>query len=265
MQWLAALDELPLWAVYLAIAVTLWFSVEMGGLLGRAKRKRSEKQTESSVGAMVGGTLGLLAFLLAFTFGMAASRFDNRRNLVLEEANAIGTTYLRTGLLPEPYRTETRRLLREYVELRLKGVRPEYLEEAIRRSEEVQSLLWSQAGAAGEKNPSPITALFIASLNELIDLHSKRVTVVLRHRIPEIIWIALYCVAIFSMLSIGYQAGLTGATRSLAMLTLILAFTMVLVLIMDLDRPKEALFRVSQGALVDVQKMITPPGAAVRQ
>lgn len=263
MQLLTPIDTLPLWVLFVALAVVLWLSVEMGSLLGASRRKRTEKETESSVGAMVGGTLGLLAFLLAFTFGMAASRFDNRRNLVLDEANAIGTTFLRTSLLPDPYRTETRRLLREYVDVRLKAVRPgvppEKLVQGIRRSEELQGLLWSQAGAAGEKNPVATTALFISSLNEVIDLHAKRVTVVLRHRIPGIIWIALCSIAVFSMLSMGYHAGLTRATRTLSMLALILAFAMVLVLIVDLDRPEEALFRVNQGALADVQKMISPP------
>jgi hypothetical protein len=116
---------------------------------------------ETPVGAIIAAILGLLAFLLAFTFGMAASRFDTRRELVLDEANAIGTTYLRAALLPEPHRTEIRSLLRDYVDLRLQAAQPEMTVPALAGSEELQGRLWAQAVIVGEKNPTPITGLFI--------------------------------------------------------------------------------------------------------
>ena len=123
---------------------------------------------------MVAATLALLAFMLAFTFGLAVSRFDVRRRLVIDEANAIGTTYW-ARLLPEPYREEVRKLLREYVSVRLDAIRPESLSQSISRSEELQSQLWSQAATVEEKNPgSIVVVLFIGSLNEVIDLHAKR-------------------------------------------------------------------------------------------
>ena len=78
-----------------------WFSVECGYRLGKYRRSRHEQEKEAPLGTMVGATLGLLAFILAFTFGLAAARFDTRRQVLLDEANAIGTTYLRAGILPE--------------------------------------------------------------------------------------------------------------------------------------------------------------------
>jgi hypothetical protein len=255
------LDYLPLWGLYVATVLVVLFSVEGGFRLGRYRRQRAEHEPESTVGAMVGATLGLLAFMLAFTFGMAASRFDTRRGLVLDEANAIGRTYLRAELLPEPHRTAIRNLLREYVDVRLEGVQqPGKLEQAVYRSEEVQGLLWSQAVALGKKNPGSLGAgLFIGSLNEVIDLHAKRVTAGLRSRIPGAIWAALYFVVILAMAVMGYHTGLIGTRSSLATLALVLTFSAVMLLIADLDRPKEGLLKVSQQAMVDLRNTLMAP------
>src|ERR1051326_822352 len=101
MQSNGILDAFPLWAVFIVILLIVLLSVEFGYRLGKYRRSRHETEKEAPLGTMVGATLGLLAFILAFTFGLAASRFDNRRQLLLDEANAIGTTYLRAGMLPE--------------------------------------------------------------------------------------------------------------------------------------------------------------------
>jgi hypothetical protein len=211
------------------------------------------------VGAIVAAILGLLAFLLAFTFGMAASCFETRRGLVLDEANAIGSTYLRAALVPEPHRTEIRTLLRDYVDLRVGGVEPGLDVPTLARSEELQGRLWEQAVIVAEKKPTPITGLFIQSLNELIDLHAKRVTLGVRNRIPLTIWAALYFTAILAMVGVGYHEGLTSATRTLAALVLVVTFSGVLWLLADLDRPHEGLIKVSQQAMIDIRKSMTLP------
>jgi hypothetical protein len=207
---------------------------------------------------MAASILGLLAFLLAFTFSLAANRFDARRHAVLEEANAIGTTYLRARLLPEPQRTETARLLREYVDTRLPDLRQgnpsDIIATAVARSEELHQQLWSHAAAAAEKTPTPITGLFVQSLNEVIDLHAKRVFAGARSRIPISIWAGLFSLAVLGMAAVGYQSGLSATRRSLAMLGMVLAFAGVLFLIADLDRPHEGFLMVSQQPLIDVQK-----------
>ena len=217
------------------------------------------EEKDAPVGAMVAAILGLLAFMLAFTFSMAASRFEARRQVVLEEANAIGTTYLRTRLLPEPQRTEAAKLLREYVDVRVRGVREGKVAEALARSEELHEQLWSQATAAAAKRPGSIMiGLFIQSLNEVIDLHAKRVLVGLRSRIPVSIWGVLFGLTVVGMASTGYQAGLSATRRSPAMFLLVLAFAGVLFLIADLDRPREGFLRVSQAAMTDLQRSMQP-------
>ena len=189
---------------------------------------------------------------------MAASRFEVRRGLVLDEANAIGTTYLRAALLPEPHRTEIRALLRDYVDLRLEAAQPGMTVPARERSEEVQGRLWAQAVSVGEKKPTPITGLFIQSLNEVIDLHAKRVTMGMRNHIPITIWGALYLTAILATAGVGYHGGLTSPIRTLATLALVVIFSGILWLIADLDRPQEGLLKVSQQAMVDLRKSLTP-------
>ncbi|HSQ56248.1 MAG TPA: hypothetical protein VLM40_10955 [Gemmata sp.] len=251
------LDALPLWLLFATLCALAALALEGGYRLGRWRRARSEEEEkETPVGAMVGSILALFAFLLAFTFGMAASRFEARRETVLEEANAIGTAYLRTRLIPEPQRGESARLLREYVDVRLTAIQRGELEAAIARSEEIHTLLWAQAAQAADKDRGPIMGLYIQSLNQMIDLHAKRLQVGLRNRIPETIWAGLGGIALLAMLSVGYQAGLAATRRSPAMLGVVVAFATVLTLIADLDRAYSGLITVSQQSLVDLQKSI---------
>jgi NADH:ubiquinone oxidoreductase subunit 6 (subunit J) len=203
---------------------------------------------------MVGAALGLLAFMLAYTFGLAGSRFEDRRQVLLSEANAIGTTYLRAAMLPEPMRTETRNLLREYVDVRLEAVQqPDKLRAAVSRSEELHNQLWSVAVAVTEKDRSPITGLFVQSLNEMIDLHATRIMTGLRSRVPGMIWIVLSLLAILSMVMMGYHSGLANSRRSIVVIGLIIGFALVLFLIADLDRPGQGTLRVSQQAMIDLR------------
>jgi hypothetical protein len=258
-KYTTVLDGLPLWGLFLTIVVLVLAAIEGGYRLGSYRHRQSGREKEAPVGAMVGATLGLLAFMLAFTFGMAASRFDTRKQLVLDEANAIGTTYLRTAMLPEG-RDEIRALLRSYVDARLEAVRSGRVAEQIVQSEDIQGRLWSAATAVGLQHPdSIVVGLFVESLNEVIDLHAKRVTAGLRNRIPGTIWVALLTIATLSLAAMGYHAGLVGTIRSLAIIVVAVTFSAVIALIADLDRPQEGSLTVSQQALIDVRQSMNPP------
>ena len=164
---------------------------------------------------LVGSILALLAFLLAVTMGMASDRFDTRRGLVRDEANTIGTTYLRAGYLTEPYREDIRNLLREYVPLRIESSDPTQLEAHYTRSKEIHDELWAQAEKLVAETPNTeVLALFISSLNELIDLHTTRVTARIYARVPETVVLVLVIGAVLTMGLVGYSAGLT-SRRSL--------------------------------------------------
>ncbi|MGB8670880.1 MAG: hypothetical protein WCD29_14055 [Pseudolabrys sp.] len=140
---------------FIAILGVILISVECGYRLGKFRLSRREQEKEAPVGTMVGATLGLLAFILAFTFGLASSRFDNRRQLLLDEANALGTTYLRAGMLPG-WGEEVRRLLRDYIGHRLDAVRSGDVTEGIRRSENIQQQVWTEAETVAQKNLNSI-------------------------------------------------------------------------------------------------------------
>ena len=156
--------------------------------------------------------LGLLALIIAFTFAMALTRFDARRDAVLNEANAIGTTALRARLLPEPHRTDSLKLLREYVKIRLDiTARPASrteLKVAIERSDALQEALWQQAKAMAAKDSGFVpTGLFIQALNETIDNQGKRLAA-LRNRVPNIVLLSLFGLAAIAGAFVGYASGL---------------------------------------------------------
>jgi hypothetical protein len=254
-MYLEPLDRIPLWVLFLVHCLLYGIAIEVGYRVGRWRHAHMADERDQPVAAMVASILGLLALVLGFTFNLAASRFDVRRQAVLDEANVIGTTYLRAKLLPEAQRVRAAELLREYVEVRLLAVQQRTLVSALQRSEQLHDLLWSEAVAAANAFPNPVTTgLFVQSLNDVIDLHAKRVFVGLRSRIPIVIWIGLTSLAVLGIASMGYQAGLSTTRRSPVMFGLILAFVFVMYLIADLDRGGEGMLQVNQDPLVDLQR-----------
>jgi len=251
------LDYIPIWGIFIATIVIIILSEECGYRLGKLRSRQEGKESDSRLGGMVGAELGLLAFLLAFTFGLAASRFDARRQVLLDETNAIGTTYLRAAMLPEPENTEVRKLLLDYVDWRIKAAQKGLITEAMRQSEKIHKQLWNQALAAAKKDPHSIqVGLFVQTLNEMIDLHTKRVTAALRSRIPLPVWIVLFGVAFLSFMAMGYQGGINRTSRSPAVLLVALTFAAVLWLVVSLDRPGEGLLRVNQRPMIELREMM---------
>jgi len=258
--------SLPLWGVFAATVGLVLGAVLAGYFLGSRHPRRTGEGKVPSVGQIVGAMLTLASLLLAFTFGIAQSRFETRRDLVLDEANSIGMTWLRAGLLSDPHRSQVRKLLREYLEVRLRATQPGQLQQipqAIADSEELQGRLWAEAAIVGQRDPSSeMAALFVASLNELINLHARRVHFGLRTRIAVNIWAALYLITLISLAMLGYYAGLTGARPFFSMFLAVLTFSIVLILIVDLDRPAEGLLKTNHQALVDLRKLINGPLSA---
>jgi hypothetical protein len=259
MQTSNPLDPIPLWLLYGLMVGLLFLSAEAGYHAGRAWRRRAPDEDDGPTGAMTGATLALLAFLLAFITGVGVSRFDNRRQLVINEANSIGTTYLRAGYLSDPQRGEIRDLLREYVDLRLADEAD--VDAARLRSEEIHNELWSRTIAVAQAEPTPVTSLFISSLNEMIDIHGERIFAILNTRLPPALELGIFLAAFLAMAMVGFQNGLKGARSIIPLIALILIFSAVMLLIVDLDRPTEGFMRVNQQALIDLQTTLNtaPP------
>ncbi len=253
--------DFPLWGIFLATLGILFIAFEGGFLLGRHRHKNSSKEKDSPVGPMVAATLGLLAFMLTFTFGVAASHFNTRRYLVLDEANAIRSTCAMTEMLGEVPGIQSRKLLREYVDIRLKDVQSfAELKVIISRSNEIQNQLWSIAMSGETKGAGTSSAwLYVQSLSDMINMQAKRISYGSHGRISMSIWVALCWLAILGMAAMGYHSGLVGMRGFFAYIVLILTFSMVIVLIYDLDRPKQSLFKVSQQALIELQQRMAEP------
>jgi uncharacterized membrane protein len=252
--------RIDLWILFAAFLACLLAAAEIGFLLGRRAQSDVDDRTRSQMNTIQAAVLGMLALLLGFTFSMATSRYEIRKQLVLEESNAIGTTFLRAQLLSEPQRKETSRLLRRYVDIRLEfyraGIDPVMLRQAADKTEQTHKELWSHAVTLGQKDPRAITTgLFIQSLNEMIDLHSKRMAALENH-VPEVVFILLYIVSIIALGMLGYGCGLGGRRSLLMAMTTAFLITLVVVIIMDLDRPRRGLVQVSQKRLIDLQESL---------
>ena len=252
------LDPLPILAVFGVFALISMGCYEAGFRLGRWWQDREPGEQEGPTGMLVGSILALLAFLLAVTMGMASDRFDARRAVVLQEANAIDTTYLRAGYLPEPASSEIRDLLREYVPLRIR-VTNDNLAEDIARSIAIHGELWSiSEGVAKTTDQGDLVSLYLDSLNDVINIHEERVTIGFA-RVPQTVLLLLVGGSALSLGMVGYSAGLTRRRSLLSAVVLVIALGAVIAIVVDLDRPRDGFIEVSQQPLIDLQRKIGPP------
>jgi hypothetical protein len=254
------LDKIPLWGVFLASLTITFLSMEFGFRAGKRKRRSLTGEKEIQAGPFVAASLSLLAFMLAIAFGNAQSRVHEVKQVALDEANAIGTAYLRADLLPAAERAEIRQLLYDYVSLRIEaveaGTQPQF-EQASDRAEAIQINLWSRAATFADQRPTPIAALVVASVNDLIDLYEMRIALAFRYRLPGIIWPVLFGVAILAMAMGGYATGLTGSRQFIAItLSAASVFSVVLLVVVSLDRPQEHLERITLPTMLDLQESI---------
>jgi hypothetical protein len=254
------LDPLPIVGVFILFAFFTLVVYEAGFRVGRWWQKRTPEEAEGPTGMLVGSLCALMAFLLAVTMGMAADRFDARRGLVLDEANSIGTTYLRAGFLPEPSSTEVRELLREYVPLRINVADQERLLANFARSAEIDAELWAITEALEpDMAGSETFALFVETLNETIDLHASRIAAIIYARVPETVLLLLILGSALTLGMVGYSAGLTRRRSPVTAVVLVIVLGAVITIVVDLDRPRDGFLQVSQQPLVDLQEQIGPP------
>lgn len=224
------------------------------------KRHRTDDHGKNLTTLILGSLLTLLALLLAFSFAIAEERFRARKELVVEEANAILATYLRASMLPTDRVEPTKYLLRKYVDVRLSVDHPRELRSALVESEALQQSLWAQAVASGRGEPeSHVIALFIESLGHMIDVHESRLTYAVYYRLPVPLLLAVFLVSVLSMTVLGYSEGLAGSRSPWPTVAFVGSVAVVLMLIIELDRPWQQLFAVSHGSLVDVREAMSRP------
>lgn len=242
--------------VLVEAGLILFVSAVIGAIIGRRSAERSEGK--SQIGTIQASVLGILGLLLGFTFAIASSRYDTRRVLAIDEANALGTSFMRAQMLPEPHRTAIARSLSRYIDLRVRAL-------SIRRfdlgkqatlkehTERLQQTIWRQAAVAGRENNNEMTSLFISSLNDSIDLYASR-TATFFARVPDTILWTLLCIAIIALGMVGYGFGLAKEQGWLVMALVSVMVAAVMVMIVDLDRPEAGPTRVSQETILNLRK-----------
>ena len=248
------INESTIFVTFFALMLAV---TEVGFRLGRKFEPNNPEKTKSLVATIVAAMLAILGLLLGFTMSMAVTRFEARKQLVLDEANAIETSRLRTELLPAPEGTEIASILREYINVRVQygtaGTDPTRLGDLRTQTFHLQEEFWERAVAYGQKDPNPVRAgLLLQSLNQSIDLESAR-RMAFQNHVPESVIYVNGIVGILAAVLVGYAFGLNLRRQVFSMWVLALAITLVLVLIIDLDRPRGGFIRVSQQPMIDLQ------------
>jgi membrane-bound inhibitor of C-type lysozyme len=256
-DYLSAGPELPL---VVALLVAMLLVLEGGYRIGGRAAARASTGTTSVVPAMVTATLALLALLVGFSLTMAVSRYDARRQLVLAEANAIGTAHLRARLLPPPEGPELAIQLRRYLDLRLAVVeRPPHrgaTAAARGQAEALQAEMLATAIRLVRTEPSPEPAEpFVEALKELIDVHERRVSA-FESFVPNAVLYLLGLAALGGALVMGYGCGVHGRRNGLATTVYAVLICLAILVIVDLDRPVHGLIRVSQRSLERLQAQL---------
>jgi hypothetical protein len=245
-----------------AIAAMLFMAmlsaVYAGFWFGTKRKSIHTDAMKSQIVNIQNAFLGLLSFLLAFSFGTALHHFDSRHEAMKEEANAIGTTYLRAHALPDLVRSETLSTLRKYVDLRVQAgsislnstpQREPLLQEAGR----LRTDLWVLAMKSVKADDRvTTTGLYIQTLNNLIDSYGTR-DEVLNRSIPDVVIFSFMVAMILWAGSVGYVSGISGFRPTWVAVAFMAAVVLLLSVVLDLDRPRRGLIQVSQQNMLDLQ------------
>jgi hypothetical protein len=242
------ISALP-FAVSLLIGMVIF--LEIGRRLGMRKLARDPQGGAFGLGVVEGAVFGLYGLMIAFTFSGAATRFDMKRQLIAEEANAIGTAYLRLDLLPADSQLAMRKRFREYVDSRLEVYRRfphiEAVKAELSKSTEIQTDIWAQAVAATRLAAAHPDAakLLLPALNTMIDVTTTR-TMAIRTHPPRIIFGLLFVLALVCSLLAGFSTA-GSKHRSWLHVTAFAAITVISVyVILDIEYPRVGLVRLDE-------------------
>ena len=251
---LGPLGTLSLPVLAIVLMALLLGCCEIGFRLGRWRARHGAARGEgSNIGTVTAGMLGLLAFTLGLAISIAQGRFDARRTLVLSEANAIGTAWLRAGLTEGPEGPEIRRLLADWTRARIEytSIAPDGPAVAAvnARTNALQNAIWQRMEALARRQPNPVTTSLATALNEVFDMAMAQ-RFAYESRVPaEILWMLL-AGSVLAISALGYQLGI-GAHRFPLLSTLLIGMWVGgMLLIIDLSRPREGQIRADPAPLV---------------
>jgi hypothetical protein len=250
------LDFVPIWAMMIVIAAVFLGACVTGYRFGSS----NQRPEESNQVHILSATLALLGLLVGFTFSLALGRYDARRRLVVEEANAIGTAYLRAQLAPEPFRSQLIDHLRQYGDARLAlsaaGEGREEIARVETLTDSLQQRMWRiTVAAVPNVQPPAVSSIIASAINTVIDIAATR-SAELSARLPPSVIAALLLYATVASSVLGFVTGRAQQHSRVPSFILLLLLTLALGLIFDLDRARSGTIRVSQQPLLDVQAMM---------
>jgi hypothetical protein len=256
--------RLSTWELWLIIAGVVLGFVAVGYVAGSVLRRQAETLREP-VGIVQGAFFALVGLILAFGLSLAIGRYDSRRAAVVDDANTIGTAYLRAQTLAEPSRSRSLQLLQEYTDasmaLSLAVPTTSNFGRVVAREDVLQRRLWSLAGNALRGAPrDSAPRLYVESLNEMIDQQTVRVAA-LNNRIPNAVLALEVLGAAFAFGLLALYTAMHGRGATTVVLAGVLV-TILLLIIFDLDRPTRGLIRVPDAPLVALRASMTLPPAA---
>jgi len=261
------MDMLPLWLIMPLLFAALVAARELGGWLhGRIARSDKENHDEATdKGMLVSAVLGLLALLIAFTFSLSLNRYDQRRAIVVEEANAIGTAEMRVRLLPSPHDASVSRMLQDYARTRLAyGESPaaEKAALAARSSSQRNEIQSAALVALAPEARNPLAGLVTPSINSVLDIGVER-EALNAARIPGTILVILLAYNLLTALMLGFALTGKRARHRPATIILFASLTLTLAMILDLDRPQRGTIRVDQTPIKQLVEGFAPVPQAI--
>lgn len=250
--------ETPIWVLGPAFFILLAVAAELGFRLQRWLDRRSPgREHKGGSGQILGVALGLMSLLLSFTFSLAINRYDTRRALVLEEANAIGTAWQQADILPEPFRASLVEPLRDYTGVRIAffeaGNDQSKLADVERRTGVLQVRLWAATSRVVDAHPNRNqSAALMNAMNHAFDLAPAR-KIALAARIPTAVLASLSVLLLASAVMLGAVLGGNGRRHALLSSLLLVLLASTITLIIDIDRPRQHHVRVNQAPLLDLR------------
>jgi hypothetical protein len=251
------LYRVPLLFILLGLFVAMVVTWILGRAIGEHHRQQFDEEARSHASGLHGAMLGLLALLLGFTFSMAVQRFETNRDMVSHEASAIETAYLRADIADEPERLALKGLLRRYIDTRvtLYQAKIDQPKRAAINAEtrRLQAEIWRHAMTTAARAPnSTMAALLVEAVNRVIDIYELRLHAVRNTVPPTILWL-LILMSVAATALTGYVAGF-GNKRHPAPTALVIALiALVILVIVDLDRPTRGFIRSGQGPMLELQ------------
>ena len=256
------LYELPSALIMAVLLIAMLLANEAGRRFGVSRGSDHRAGHKEQTNATMASILATLALLLGFTFTMSLQRYDARSQAAVQEANAIGTAFLRSQLLANDMEDDARDALARYIAQRIESVgidmaHPDVRRDADREARRLQGEIWSLAVVAADQDPNPTrTGLYIRALNEMIDSYASRQAVLEKH-LPAIVLYLLFLMLIIAEAVLGYAGGIALSRPKVATVSLSVLIVLVLFLVFDLDRPRRGFVQVNQASMLELEELVS--------